>query len=103
MMKLSGLLGLDVYSGGAKYVGKVCDVIVDLQAGEVSRLALQPMADSSRNSPEWFKANTLLYKRVKTVSDVVLISNEGAGKEQQETVVTPQQAPKARFFGARRT
>lgn len=46
--RLSQLYGVDIYSDKAEYVGKVQDVILNLEDGEVMRLSLKS-----------FKANTL--------------------------------------------
>ncbi|PIO04031.1 hypothetical protein COT48_02480, partial [Candidatus Woesearchaeota archaeon CG08_land_8_20_14_0_20_47_9] len=37
-IKVSQLMGMDVYTDNATFVGKVYDVILDLQKGEVVRL-----------------------------------------------------------------
>ena len=43
MKKLSDLPGLDVYTDNAKMLGKINDMIIDLQKGEVARITLQPI------------------------------------------------------------
>ena len=54
--RVSQLYGLDIYTERAEYVGKVEDVILNLETGEVMRLSLRP-----------FKANTLPSEDVRKI------------------------------------
>jgi len=55
-MRLSRLYGLDIYTEKAEYVGKVEDVVLNIETGEVMRLSLKS-----------FKANTLPPEEIKKI------------------------------------
>ncbi len=74
-VRLSQLIGLDVYSDNAQYIGKVYDVILDLEKGEVVRLTLEPIRASSREEAKRiFKDKTVLFKSVKAVEKIIIVS-----------------------------
>ena len=74
-VRLSQLIGLDVYTDSAQFIGKVYDVILDLEKGEVVRLTLEPIRASSReDAKRIFKEKTVLYKSVKAVEKIIIVS-----------------------------
>src|SRR3989338_2292884 len=74
-VRLSQLIGLDVYSDNAQYIGKVHDIILDLEKGDVVRLTLEPIRASSReDAKRIFKEKTVLYKSVKAVEKIIIVS-----------------------------
>ena len=74
-MKLSQLMGMDVYTDTANYVGKVYDAIIDLQKGEVTRLTLEPIKASSKDEAKRiFQEKTIMYKSVKAVEKIIITS-----------------------------
>ena len=75
-LKMSQLIGMDVYTDKADYIGKVYDVIIDLQKGEAARLTLEPIrAASSEEAKRIFKEKTVMYKSVKAVEKIVIVSS----------------------------
>lgn len=85
---------MDIYTDKASYVGKVYDIIIDLQKGEVVRLTLEPIKAASKDEAKRiFKEKTVMYKSVKSVDRIVLVSGQGAmgGEEMEEE--TPAAAP----------
>jgi len=75
-MKLSQLQGLDVYTDSAQFVGKVYDIIIDLQKGEIVRLTLEPIkVSSTEDAKRIFREKTILYKSVKAVEKIVIVSS----------------------------
>ncbi|MFH0836377.1 MAG: PRC-barrel domain-containing protein [Candidatus Micrarchaeota archaeon] len=84
-LKLSQLMGKDVYSDTADYIGKVHDIILDLQKGEVVRLTLEPIrAGSKEEAKRIFKEKTIMYKSVKAVEKIVIISKAPIPEETEE-------------------
>ena len=74
-MKVSSLMGLDVYTDSATFVGKVYDIIIDLQKGEVVRLTLEPIkAVNKEEAKRIFREKTILYKSVKAVEKIIIVS-----------------------------
>lgn len=68
-------MGMDVFTDTAKNVGKVYDIIIDLQKGEVVRLTLEPIKVASKDDARRiFKEKTILYKSVKAVEKIIIVS-----------------------------
>lgn len=85
MKRLSELPGLDVYTDQAKYLGKIYDVIIDLQKGEVARLTLQPIESLSGMDVNWIKGNTVAYKNVVSVADIIVTSSKPREDSEPDT------------------
>jgi len=79
-VRMSKLYGMDIFSDGGKYLGKVFDIIVDVEKGDVVRLTLESIHAASRDEAQRIiKEKTILYKNVKSVEDVIVVSKTGAG------------------------
>ncbi len=65
---------MDVYSDAGQYLGEVQDVIVDLEKGEISRLLMIPWKTAKGDVKTTLRQKSILYKSVKNVEDVVLVS-----------------------------
>ena len=77
--KLSKLYGMDIFSDGGKYLGKVFDIIIDVEKGEVVRLTLESVQAASRDEAQRIiRERTILYKNVKSVEDVIVVGR-GSG------------------------
>ncbi|MGC8547908.1 MAG: PRC-barrel domain-containing protein [Candidatus Micrarchaeia archaeon] len=81
-MLLSELLRMDIYSDSGQYLGEVQDIILDLEKGEVSRLLMVPWKTAKEDVRTILRSKSVLYKSVKNVGDVVLVSAPAiAGQE----------------------
>jgi sporulation protein YlmC with PRC-barrel domain len=88
-MKVSQLIGLDIYTDSAQYIGKVYDAILDLEKGEVVRLTMQPIKVSSKEeAAKIFKEKTILYKSVKAVEKIIIVSPSANVEEEVEEPAT---------------
>ena len=75
-VRLSKMYGMDIFSGEAGYIGKVNDMIINTEAGEVVRLTTVPLRDIMQsNAKQILQKNSVLFKRVKSVKDIVLVGN----------------------------
>ncbi len=75
-VRLSKMYGMDIFSGEAGYMGKVNDMILNMESGEVVRLTTVPLRNIMQsNAKEVLQKNSVLFKRVKSVKDIVLIGN----------------------------
>ena len=73
-VRLSQMYGMDIYSAEAGYIGKVNDMILDIESGEVVRLTTAPIRSiMSSDSKQMIQKNSVLYKRVTSVRDIVLL------------------------------
>jgi sporulation protein YlmC with PRC-barrel domain len=75
-IKISELYGMEIYTSKAKHLGKVEDIILNLQKGEIMRLTLAPLKSgllSKSKVEEILKENSIGYQDVDTVGDIVLV------------------------------
>lgn len=78
-MRISKIYGMDIYTDGGKFLGRVQDMVVDLERGEVVRLTMEPLASISREEAKSIlREKSVLYKSVKSVEDVVVVARSGA-------------------------
>lgn len=73
---------MDIYSDSGQYLGEVQDIIVDLEKGEVSRLLMIPMKGMKGDMRRTLMQKSVLYKSVKNVGDVVLVSAPSANGQE---------------------
>jgi sporulation protein YlmC with PRC-barrel domain len=73
-IRLSKLYGMDIFADNGKYLGKIYDLILDLERGEIVRMTLEPIhAASKEDVLRIIREKTILYKNVKSVEDVVIV------------------------------
>ncbi len=91
VVRISQLMGMDVYTDTATYIGKVFDVIIDLQKGEVARLTLEPIrASSKEDAKRIFKEKTVMYKSVRAVEKIIIVSSTPMPEEPEEPEPQPE-------------
>lgn len=76
-LNIADLYGMDIFTASGKFVGKVQDVIVDLEKGEVIRISMEPLnsISSKEEARQVLKDKSILYKKVKSVGDVIIIED----------------------------
>jgi sporulation protein YlmC with PRC-barrel domain len=74
--RISNIYGMDIYTDGGGFLGRVQDIIVDLEKGEVVRLTMEPLnfLVSKEEAMRILKEKSILYKSVKSVEDVVIVT-----------------------------
>jgi len=94
-VRVSALMGMDVFTDTAKFVGKVYDIIIDLQKGEVTRLTLEPIKVANKDDARRiFKEKTILYKSVKAVEKIVIVSSIQPVEEPEAEEEAPKEPEK---------
>ncbi len=78
--KLSRLYGMDIFTDSGKFIGNAQDFIIDLEAGEVSRVLIEPLPQGKEDARKALREKSILYKNVKSVEDVIVVSKGPAGK-----------------------
>jgi len=73
-VRLSKMYGMEIFTDGGKYVGSAQDFIIDLESGEISRFLLEPLSSSKEKTKEVLKEKSVLYKNVKSVEDVIVVT-----------------------------
>lgn len=73
--RLSELYGMDVYTQKAQYVGRVEDVILNLEKGEVMRLSMKPLKgdlSAGDDVKRILQQESVPYDEVLEVGDIIL-------------------------------
>lgn len=79
-MKLSRMYGMDMFTDSGKFLGNAQEFIVDVEAGEVVRVLIEQLPSSKDEARKALKEKSVLYKNVKSVEDVVVVT-KGIGSE----------------------
>ena len=73
-VKVSKLYGIDIYSDGGAYIGKVHDVILNMEKGEVVRLTTEPLRTVQKeHAKKLLQEKTVLFKNVHSVGDILIV------------------------------
>lgn len=81
--RLSQLYGMEIYTERADYVGRVEDVILNLEKGEVMRLALKSFKDKripAEDVRSILQRGSIGYNDIVKVSDIVICKKHPEGK-----------------------
>lgn len=75
-IKISEMYGKDIYDTEGEYVGKANDLILDTEEGRAVRVTTEELnkLSSKEELSQTLKDNSVLYDRVKSISDIVLVS-----------------------------
>jgi len=77
-LRLSKLYGMDIYTDGADYLGKVNDVILNLERGEVVRLTTETLKAATREeASKVLRDKSVLYRNVRSAKDILIVSRHG--------------------------
>jgi sporulation protein YlmC with PRC-barrel domain len=82
--RLSELYGMDIYTQKAQYVGRVEDVILNVDKGEVMRLCLQSFKGgglSREDVNRVLQDDSIGYDDVMEVGDIILIQKGPTSKQ----------------------
>ena len=79
-MKVSKIYGMDIYTDAGKFLGRVQDVLIDLEQGKVIRLVMEPLSSISRDEAKRvLRERSVLYGSVKNIEDVVVVGGRQVG------------------------
>ncbi|MFH1306758.1 MAG: PRC-barrel domain-containing protein [Candidatus Micrarchaeota archaeon] len=79
-MKISRVYGMDIYTDAGKFLGRVQDVLIDLEQGKIIRLVMEPLSNISRDEAKRvLRERSVLYNSVKNIEDVVVVGRTGFG------------------------
>lgn len=79
-MKLSRMYGMDIFSDTGKFLGNGQEFIVDVESGEVVRILIEPLPASKDEARKALKEKSVLYKNVKSVEDVIVVTKGVGGQ-----------------------
>ncbi|MEM3030873.1 MAG: PRC-barrel domain-containing protein [Candidatus Micrarchaeia archaeon] len=74
-MRISKLYNMDIFTDTGKFLGRVQDMVVDFEKGEIVRITMEPLnAASKEEAKRILREKSVLYKNVKSVEDVVVVT-----------------------------
>ncbi len=76
-VRLSQLYGMDIFTDTGKYIGSAQDFILDVEKGEVVRILLESIPRSKQDAKRVIREKSVMYKNVKSVEDVIVVSAKG--------------------------
>jgi len=65
---------MDIFTDSGKFLGNAKDFIVDVEAGEVSRVLLEQLPVAMDEAKRALREKSILYKNVKSVEDVIVVT-----------------------------
>ena len=81
-VKVSKIYGMDIYTDGGKFLGRVQDILIDLEQGKIVRVVMEPLANVSKEEAKRIlKEKSVLYSSVKSVEDVIMVGKAGTGPQ----------------------
>ncbi len=74
-IEISKVYGKKIYDTDGEYVGEANDLILDTEEGKAVRITTRELdkLSTKRELSETLKQNSVLYDRVESVSDIVLV------------------------------
>lgn len=70
--RLSEIYGMDIFTEKAEYVGKVGDVILNLEQGEIMQLSLTPLRTVGTDIRRALQEETIPYDEVVRIGDIII-------------------------------
>ena len=95
-IKLSQLWGVDIYNNNAKYLGKVHDIIMNMEDGKIERITLEPLRIINKSHAEkLLKEKSILYSNVISSEDIIIVEEKDNTKiEEKPKAKNPYLPPK---------
>jgi sporulation protein YlmC with PRC-barrel domain len=88
-LKILELYNMDIYNDAGQYLGEVRDAIVDLEQGGVSRLLMEEWKNAGKEEvKKTLQFKSVLFKNIKNIGDVVLVSSTGQAQKAQESAAS---------------
>lgn len=92
-LRISKLYGMDLFTDTGKFLGRVQDLIIDLERGEVVRISMEGLQGVSRDEAKRIlREKSLMYKNVRSVEDVIVVSKGSGGQTSLTEVMEEKQS-----------
>ncbi|MFH0986798.1 MAG: PRC-barrel domain-containing protein [Candidatus Micrarchaeota archaeon] len=73
---VSRMYGLSIYDTDGEFLGKAYDLILNMETGEVVRITTEPLRSMNASKEELTRTlqkKSILYKRVRSVKDIIVV------------------------------
>lgn len=104
-IKLSDLFGKDVFSIEGQKVGKVFDLVINLEKGRIETMTTEPLkARSKQEAKKIISDKSIPYGRVVSVKDIIIVSSVDKRKDEaQQQQQQEQHRPSYKYSFKRRS
>lgn len=76
--KISKLFGMDIYTVGGEYKGKVFDLVLNLEKGRIETITTEPLkAKTKQEAKRIIVEKSISYRNVRSAKDIIVISGTG--------------------------
>lgn len=90
-VRISRLYGMDIYTGDAGYIGKISDIILNIEKGEAVRVTTEPLRTITRSdASRVLKEKSILFKRVTSIGDIMIVGRVPRFEAPPEPAPEPQ-------------
>ena len=73
-MRLSKLFGMDIYTDGAEYRGKIFDLVINLEKGKIETITTEALrARNKAEAKKIISEKSIPYSKVKAAKDIVIV------------------------------
>ncbi len=101
-VRLAALAGKAIYDTNAAFRGTAHDFIIDLEAGKVDKIVLEPLKiRTKKEALEILKKKTLPFSKVVAAKDIILIDDSKTVQETPAPAPTPQRRGLPSFLSRR--
>ena len=73
-IRLSKMYGMDIFTDTGKYIGTAQNFLLNVETGEVVRILLEDLPTSKEELKRVIRERSILYKNVKSVEDVIVVT-----------------------------
>jgi len=74
MIKLSSIYGMKIFDTNGELLGKVKDIVLNMEAGEIVRVLMKQMKNiKAEELTSFIRENSILYKRVNSAKDIMIV------------------------------
>jgi sporulation protein YlmC with PRC-barrel domain len=101
--RISKLFGMDIYSDGAEYKGKVFDLVINLEKGRIETITTEPLRVKSKmEAKKIISEKSIPYRSVRAVKDIILTSPAKLMATEEEEIQEPTRATPSYRYSRRR-
>jgi len=74
-IEISEIYGKEIYDAEGEFIGEANDLILDTEEGKAVRITTEELnkLSSKQELSETLKENSVLYDRVESISDIILV------------------------------
>jgi len=73
-VRVSKMYGMDIFTDTGKFLGTAQNFLINVESGEIVRILLDDLPASKEELKRVIQERSILYKNVKSVEDVIVVT-----------------------------